>query len=172
MVLIRCACNNDSAEFHQVFAGSYQDGTPIKLYHPTSFVLHYPDTTLTHTCFSDILSTGTKPSLRSLGFLPVLAVFPMLLAHKLWTPLRSQWSDACISYDKTFLPAGHSSTDISSGFLQHFEHNEQWCSCPVSATPILNNAKNQATGAKTASRSWINKDDLYGLHHLLRLSGN
>lgn len=48
----------------------------------------------------------------------------MLLAHKHQTPLQSQQSDAYVSYDKTFRPAGHFTIDISSAFAQHFEHNE------------------------------------------------
>lgn len=85
----------------------------------------FPSTTLAHICFSDTLSTSTKHSLRSLGFLTVLAVFPMLLAHKHQTPLWRQQSDAYVSYDKTLRPAGRSTIDISSVFAQHFEHNEE-----------------------------------------------
>lgn len=128
----------------------------------------HPSTTLGQVCFSDPLLTNAKHSLRSVTFLPVLAVFPKLSVHKLWTPLGSQRSDTLSPKIRPPHPACHSSTDTST----ILNTARQWCNCPLSAVQTLNNAKNQATIAKTTPRSCVNKDDLYVLHHLLRLSGN
>lgn len=126
-MLISCPCNNDSAEFHQFFAGSYQDSTPRKPYCRPFFPLH--------TQAPDL--DKAKHGLRSVTLLSVLAVFPKSSVHKLWTPLGSKQSAICVSYNKTLHPACHSSTDIST----ILNTARQRCSCPVSAVQILNNAK-------------------------------
>lgn len=172
MVLISCPCNNDSAEFHHFFAGSYEDSTPRKPYCPTTFLLHTQAPHL-HTLASLILCPLAQNIAKGvLGSCQYLQCFPCCWFIN--SELLCKVSQAMPVSPTIRHPALQVSPPLALPVHLHSTLNKtrQWCGCPGRAGQILNNAKKQATGAKTTSRSWINKDDLYGLHHLLRLSGS